>query len=64
MVLEPVTLPSAPVPLPTSPNSGRSVTFAAWNGTEVQDSLMDACAALFSNNYGIWGPGMATRQGL
>ncbi|KAF5323171.1 hypothetical protein D9619_013734 [Psilocybe cf. subviscida] len=29
--------------------------FSATTGTHVSDELLNACAALFSSNYGIWG---------
>lgn len=61
---QPVTPPTSQAPLPTSPCGARSFTkYAAWNGAEIQDDLMDACAMLFSNNYGTWGPKVPKRQG-
>ena len=44
------------ISLPTSPSGGHSLAFAAWKGSEITDALMENCATLFSNNYGIWGP--------
>jgi hypothetical protein len=38
------------------PSSGRFVKFTPWKGPEITDDLMEACATLFSNNYGIWSP--------
>ena len=44
-------------PLPTSPGSaGPSFTYATWKGPEISDNLMNICASLFSENYGIWSP--------
>ena len=66
MPVEPVTPPTVTgqVPLPVSPSGGRSSsTYAAWQGADIQDDLMDACAALFSNNYGIWGGQSPQKKG-
>ena len=61
--LQPVTPPTSQAALPTSPsNKGRPLTYAVWNGPDILDSLMDACAALFSSNYGVWGPKVPQRQ--
>ena len=50
---QPVTPPSWKVILPLSPSSS-ALIYKAYSGDEISDILMNACAKLFSENYGIW----------
>ena len=38
--------------------------YKSYYGSEIDDSLMERCAKLFSNNYGIWGQNTAVVRGL
>jgi len=40
----------------TLPGCGLSFTYTLWKGPEISDDLMNTCATLFSDNYGIWSP--------
>ena len=62
--LQPVTPPTSQAALPTLlSNKGCPLMYAAWNGPDIQDSMMDMCTARFSSNYGVWGPKVPQRQG-
>ncbi|THH15290.1 hypothetical protein EW146_g5154 [Bondarzewia mesenterica] len=51
-----------PIVLPNSPTSS-SLIYIAHDGKEIDDALLDRCAKLFSNNYGIWGQSPTATQG-
>ncbi|THH04297.1 hypothetical protein EW146_g10212 [Bondarzewia mesenterica] len=51
-----------PIVLPNSPTSS-SLIYIAHDGNEINDALLDRCAKLFSNNYGIWGQSPTATQG-
>jgi hypothetical protein len=51
---QPVTPPSHPIVLPSLPSSA-SLLYFVYDGKEIDDTLLDRCARLFGENYGIWG---------
>ena len=59
---QPVTPPSHPIILPSSPTS-TSLIFNAHDGNDINDALLERCAKLFSENYGIWGKNPSATKG-
>ncbi|KAF8161879.1 hypothetical protein BJ912DRAFT_1007016 [Pholiota molesta] len=52
---EPRTPPTGSIILPTSPGSN-CLAYITFNGPEISDELLERCAELFGNHYGVWGP--------
>ena len=50
----PLPPPSHPIVLPSSPSSA-SLLYFTYDGKEIDDALLNRCARLFGENYGIWG---------
>lgn len=49
-----IAAPSRPSPFSDSPTSA-SLIYKVYPGNNIDDALLEQCAKLFTNNYGIWG---------
>ncbi|KAG1777586.1 hypothetical protein EV702DRAFT_1197205 [Suillus placidus] len=58
----PITPPTNHLTLPSCPTSPGKVTFSykISVGNEISDNILNACAKLFSSNYGFWGKQAST----
>ena len=58
---QPVTPPSHPIVLPSSPSSA-SLLYFAYDGKEIDYALLNWCARLFGENYCIWGTNLTSTK--